>query len=317
MLYKRLGNTDVFISLISMGGHEYLPSGLSRGFNEDMQLAIKPGYIFEGFGQEARRQVLRTAFEHGINFFDVTQDLEKEALGRNLREVKPPYEIYVQTRPELFGYTYDRNNVKLANYELLRAEVQRILKLIQRERVDFLNMPFMQAALDNDPDYMDKINHNIRELKREGLIRFAVADTFSGESTYLTQIERGTFDAIYINFNFADYCPAEKVLPLAAAKGLGVFAREAFMKGELFHMAEEIVLGDTTALVAAALRWVLAHEAVTTLTYGTGKPRNLLSALRVLRNTTVLAADAPLLAKIKGSERFKAYESRKTREFLG
>ena len=82
MLYKRLGNTDVFISLISMGGHEYLPSGLSRGFNEDMQLAIKPGYIFDGFGQEARRQVLRTAFEHGINFFDVTQDSEKEALGR-------------------------------------------------------------------------------------------------------------------------------------------------------------------------------------------------------------------------------------------
>ena len=119
------------------------------------------------------------------------------------------------------------------------------------------------------------------------------------------------------NFSFADYCPAERVLPLAAAKGLGVFAREAFMKGELFHMAEEVGLGDTTALVAAALRWVLAHEEVTTLTYGTGKPRNLLGALHVLRNTTVLAADAPLLAKIKGSERFKAYEGRKTREFLG
>ncbi len=317
MLYKRLGNTEVFISLISMGGHEYLASGLSRGFNEDMQLAIKPGHIFEGFGQEPRRQVLRAAFEHGLNFFDVTQDSEKEALGRNLREVKPPYEIYVQTRPESFSYTYDKNNVKLANYELLRAEVQRILNLIQRERVDFLNMPFMQAALDNDPDYMDKINYNIRELKREGLIRFAVADTFSGESMYITQIERGTFDAIYINFNFADFCPAERVLPMAAAKGLGVFAREAFMKGELFHMAEEVGLGDTTALVAAALRWVLAHEQVTTLTYGTGKPRDLLSALRVLRNTTVLSADGPLLGKIKGSKRFRAYEARKTREFLG
>lgn len=316
MLYKRLGKSEVFISLISMGGHEYLPSGLSRGFNEDMQLAIKPGYIFEGFGQEARRQVLRTAFEHGINFFDVTQDSEKEALGRNLREVKPPYEIYVQTRPESFGYTYDKNNVKLGRYDLLEAEVQRILKLIQRERVDFLNMPFMKAALDNDPDYMGKINYNIGRLKREGLIRFAVADTFSGESTYVTQIERGSFDAIYINFNFADFHPEEKVLPRAAAKGMGVFAREAFMKGELFHMAEEIGLGDTTALAAAALRWVLAHEEVTTLTCGTGKQRNLLSALRVLRNATVLADDGPLLEKIRGSQRFRAYESRKTHEFF-
>jgi len=160
MLYKRLGKLDVFLSIISMGGHEYLPSGLSRGFNEDMKLAIKPGHIFDGFGQEARRQILRTAFDNGINFFDVTQDSEKEALGRNLKEVKPPYEIYVQTRPESFGYTYDKNNVKLGNYDLLRAEVQRILKLIQRERVDFLNMPFMKAALDNDPDYMVKIHYN-------------------------------------------------------------------------------------------------------------------------------------------------------------
>jgi aryl-alcohol dehydrogenase-like predicted oxidoreductase len=317
MFYKRLGNTEVFISLISMGGHEYLPSGLSRGFNEDMQLAIRPGYIFEGFGQDARRQILRTAFEHGINFFDVTQDSEKEALGRNLAEVRPPYEIYVQTRPESFGYTYDKNNVKLATYGLLKAEVERILTLIRREAIDFLNMPFMKAALDADPEYMDKINYNIGELKREGLIRFAVADTFSGESTYMTQIERGAFDAIYINFNFADHHPEEKVLPRAAAKGIGVFAREAYMKGELFRMAEEIGLGDTSGLAAAALRWVLAHEEVTTLSVGTGKPRNLLSALGVLKNMTVLAEDAPVLEAIRRSQRFKAYQSRKTQEFFG
>ena len=317
MLYKRLANLDVFISLISMGGHEYLPSGLSRGFNEDMQLAIKPGYIFEGFGQEARKQILRTAFDNGINFFDVTQDSEKEALGRNLQEVKPPYEIYVQTRPESFGYTYDKNNVKLATYDLLKAEVQRILKLLHRERVDFLNMPFMKAALDNDPDYMEKISHNIGELKKEGLIRFAVADTFSGEFTYMTQIGRGCFDAIYINFNFADFHPEEKVLSAAAGKGMGVFAREAFMKGALFRMAKDIGLADTARLADAALRWVLAHDAVTTLTYGTGKPRNLLNALRVLQNATFTEEDAAMLDRIRKSERFERYESQKTQEFFG
>lgn len=308
MLYKRLANLDVFISVISMGGHEYLPSGLSRGFNEDMQLAVRPGHIFDGFGQEARKQILRTAFDNGINFFDVTQDSEKEALGRNLREIKPPYEVYIQTRPESFGYNYDENNVKLAKYDLLKAEVQRILKLMQRERIEFLNVPFMQAALDNDPDYMDKINHNIRELKREGLIRFAVADTFSGEATYLTQIDRGCFDAIYINFNFVDCRPAERILPRAAAKGMGVFAREAFMKGELFRMAEEVRFGDTAGLADAALRWVLAHDEVTTVTYGTGKPRNLLNALKVLKSATFTEEDGAILEQVKKSERFKGYE---------
>jgi len=31
--------------------------------------------------------VLSIAFDQGINFFDVTQDSEKEALGRNLKEI--------------------------------------------------------------------------------------------------------------------------------------------------------------------------------------------------------------------------------------
>jgi hypothetical protein len=40
MIYKKIGSTDVEISIFAMGGHEYLPDGLSRGFNEDfMDLA--------------------------------------------------------------------------------------------------------------------------------------------------------------------------------------------------------------------------------------------------------------------------------------
>ena len=35
MLYKKFGNTELQISIFAMGGHEYLPDGHSRGFNED------------------------------------------------------------------------------------------------------------------------------------------------------------------------------------------------------------------------------------------------------------------------------------------
>jgi len=34
MIYKKFGKLDVDISIISLGGHEYLPTGASRGFNE-------------------------------------------------------------------------------------------------------------------------------------------------------------------------------------------------------------------------------------------------------------------------------------------
>jgi hypothetical protein len=46
---------SVKVSILSMDGREYLPDGRSRGFNENFNLAVKPGYIFEGFGQEERK----------------------------------------------------------------------------------------------------------------------------------------------------------------------------------------------------------------------------------------------------------------------
>lgn len=315
MIYRKLGNLDVDISVIAMGGHEYLPSGESRGFNENFELAVQPNYLFEGFGQAARKQVLTAAIENGINFFDVTLDSEKEALGRNLREVAPPYELYVQTRPEGMAYTYDPYNEKMAKYELLKAEVQRMLKLLRRERIDFLNLPFMQAALDHDPEYLEKISNNIQALKKEGLIRFACADTFSGEYTYLKQIEAKCFDAVYINFNFGDSRGAAKVLPLAHENGMGVITRETYMKGKLFKMAEEAGIADKSKVASAALKWSLMQDSITTAVYGTGKVKNLLGAIDVLRNLVFDEEDARIIAQIKETEMFKAFEASKDLEF--
>lgn len=112
--------------------------------------------------------MLSLAYQNGINFFDVTQDSEKEALGRNLKEMPPPYEIYIQTRPEGMVYTYDPNNAKMAQYAVLKAEVERGLKLLQRDCLDFLNIAFMKSALDHDPEYLGKIKSNIGRLKKRG-----------------------------------------------------------------------------------------------------------------------------------------------------
>jgi predicted aldo/keto reductase-like oxidoreductase len=316
MIYKEIGHTGVKISIVSMGGHEYLPNGRSRGFNENFELAIRPGYFFEGFGQERRREVLALAYQNGINFFDVTQDSEKEALGRNLKELLPPYEIYIQTRPEGMVYTYDPYNAKMAQHALLKAEIQRGLKLLQRDCLDFLNIAFMKSALDHDPEYLEKIKYNIGRLKKEGLIRFASADTFSGEQTYLKQIEAGCFDTVYINFNFADAGAKRRVLPAAKEKGLAVISREAFMKGELLKMGDEVGLKDRSQLTDIALKWNLSHEEVTTVVVGTNNPDHLIKNLEVLRDLKLTDKEKSLIEKIKTSSIYKAYEERKIREFF-
>jgi aryl-alcohol dehydrogenase-like predicted oxidoreductase len=317
MHYKKLGQTGIEISILSMGGHEYLSDGRSRGFNEDFNLAVTPGYIFEGFGADRRKKNLAIAFEHGINLFDVTQDSEKEALGRNLMEISPPYEIFIQTRPEGMVYTYDLYNRKMAQYNLLKAEVQRSLKLLKRDRLDLLNIAFMQSALDHDPQYLDKIKNNVERLKKEGLIRFVCADTFSGEATYLSQIESDAFDAVYINFNFADHGAIRKVFPATTEKRLGVISREAFMKGQLFHMADEIGFSERSKLAQAALKWNLSNEAVTTVVIGTNNPEHLKKNLAVLDNLEITDEDINIIESIKRSNIYQTYEKNKLSEFYG
>jgi aryl-alcohol dehydrogenase-like predicted oxidoreductase len=316
MIYRKLGRSGLDISVFSMGGHEYLPDGRSRGFNEDFVLATKPGYLFEGFGQERRRQILSIAFDNGINFFDVTQDSEKEALGRNLKEIPPPYEIYIQTRPEGMVYTYDPSNRKMADYDLLKSEVQRSLKLLQRNHLDFLNLAFMRAALEHDPQYLAKISFNVAALKKEGLIRFACADTFSGETTYLQQIQAGCFDAVYINFNFADCGAKSQVFPAAKAEGIPVITREAFMKGALFKMADEVQLKDRNRLAAIGIKWNLSHQDVATVVVGTSNPQHLRSNLAALEHLELSEEECSIIEKIKTSPTYKAYQGRKNKEFF-
>lgn len=316
--YSRLGKTGVNVSVLGMGGHEYLPDGGgSRGFNEDLTLAATPGHIFEGFGDKNRIEVLKAAYELGINFFDVTMDSEKEAIGRNLKEVPPPYEIYIQTRPEGMAYTYDKNNVKMARLDTLRNEAARILKLIKRDTIDFFNIAPMKDAFDNDPDYLDKIGHNLSVLKKEGYIRFACADTFSGEEIYLKMINSNHFDVVYINFNFGDYKAVEKVFPLTKERNLGVVVREAYMKGNLFKMAKEAGISDTSIVADAALKWCLSQEAVNMVVYGTGKVSHLNSAANVLNDLSLTKGEYELIHKIKETKLYKDFEASKTIEFLG
>ncbi len=317
MIYRQVGDSDVQLSAIGLGGHEFLPDGSSRGFNEDFAEAVKPGYVGKGYGAEGRRKILAAAFEQGINFLDVTIDPEKEALGRNLKEVIPPFEVYIQTRPEGMGYRYDEHNAKMAQYPLLKAEVERVLTLLQRDRIDFLNFPFMQTALDHDPEYLDKISDNISRLKQAGLIRFATADNFSGESTYLAQANAGCFDSLAMNFNFADHGASRAVIPQARERGLAVISREVFLKTKLFQMGEEIGVTDRNLLARVSLKWNLSVEGVTTALVGAHTPEQLYNSLSVLDDLAIQPDEAELLEQLRTSDTFKTVSAQRTGRFWG
>lgn len=309
-----LGRTGLTVSALALGGHEYLPDGRSRGFNEDMKLAVTPGWIGAGYGGERRRAVLAKAWELGIDVLDVTIDSEKEALGRNLREVPPPYPVLVQARPEGMCYSYDRHNRKLLDLALLRAEVQRGLALLKRDAVDLFNVGLLAWSIDNDPEYLPALAHNLATLKREGLIRFAVADSFSGERLYLAMVASGAFDAVNLDLNLGDAQGLARVVPAARAAGLGVIAREAFFKGELFRIGAAAGLEDRAALARAAIRWV-AKQGPDLLIVGVDDAAQLAANAAAL-DAPLDAGDEALLDRVRRSEGFARYEKAKADEFL-
>ena len=132
----------------------------------------------------------------------------------------------------------------------------------------------------------------------------------------MKQIDNECFDAVYINLNFADYCGKRKVLPTAKQNGLAVISREAFMKGELFRMGDEVGFKDRSKLAQIALKWNLSNEEVTTVVVGTSNPDHLLKNLEVLKGVELSNGEKDIIETVKTSSIYKAYELRKTKEFF-
>ncbi len=205
-------------------------------------------------------------------------------MGRVLREVDVKDGVLIQTRPEGMVYTYDPHNQKMADYDLLRAEAIRALKLIQREVIDIYNFAFMADALENDPDYLDKIADNIQKLKAEGLIRFASADTFSGPETYAKQYDKGCFDTTFINCNPLAKATFGDTIAKAKKQEMGILGRVLFQKAKVFAVAEEKGYTDKAQIAKALVKWAVKDSGVHAIVMGVSSPEQLAENLTALED---------------------------------
>jgi aryl-alcohol dehydrogenase-like predicted oxidoreductase len=188
---------------------------------------------------------------------------------------------------------------------------------LQRDTIDILNFAFMQEALEADSAYMDRIGDNIQRLKHEGLIRFASADTFSGQHVYLQQIGSGHFDSIFIHYNVTEKAIEENVVPNAVRQGMAILTREVFRKGQLFRMAAEAGIFDRGAVARAAIKWVLQNDDVSSAVLGVSSVEQLEEDIAVLDEAAMTGEDQAIIVAICATELFKSEYGRRYARFLG
>ena len=209
--------------------------------------------------------VLRTLFEAGGSVVDSS----------------PMYGRSEQVTGDLLAETGTRAKTFLATKvwtrgrEEGRRQIERSMKLLRTDSLDLLQVH-------NLSDWKVQLA-TLRELKATGRIRYlGVTHYTSGAYADLEAVMRGeALDFIQVNYSADDRAAEERILPLAADRGMAVLVNLPFGGGGLLRRVRTKVLPDWAAGAGCTtwaqlfLKFVLAHRAVTCVIPGTANPEHM------------------------------------------
>lgn len=282
---RRLGNTSLAVSPIALGGL----------FTSDL-----------GGGVSATVDVLRHAFELGVNFIDTAPAYanSEQTLGQALALVgNTPDPLILSTK--LGGRPKPFNAQDPAQ---LSASVEESLRLLKRDHIDLLiiHEPDRPGQYDwwSDPQAVaGPVIEVMDKLKQAGKIRYTgVGGTTVNEMLHV--IESGQFDVLLTAFNYSVLFreAALELLPAAQRLGMGVMAGSVMQQGGLAKrydaqlkrkpawmsaarhaqfLALYALLDDTgLTLPEIGVRFAAAHPAVSCVLVGTSKTAHLEAAVQ-------------------------------------
>jgi aryl-alcohol dehydrogenase-like predicted oxidoreductase len=287
MRYRVLGRTGLRVSEIGFG--TWAIGG-----------PAKLGPMVTGWGAVDDSESVRameTAFDAGVNFFDTadvygdghSEELIGEAFSGARRDrILIASKFGNQTTPE--GQWIKDFSPKVA-----RAALEASLKRLATDRIDLyqLHTPHPDFRIAQLEDTVDELER----LKVAGKIRFY--GTSIGPVTHgIELIDKGWGDVLQVRFSILENEPAEKLLPLAMKRKVGIIIRVPlasgyltgkFTKGVQFPpddhrsgmsqpqrdaMVEKVsrlsflTEGKGRTMAQAALQYILSYEGVSTIIAG-------------------------------------------------
>ncbi|MBI3615548.1 MAG: aldo/keto reductase [Candidatus Omnitrophica bacterium] len=252
------------------------------------------------------RSALKRALELGVNFFDTAyvygNGHSEQLLGQVLRENQRP--VFVATKVPSKNMEWPANpktpisKAFPTDWILHCTEIS--LKRLGLEAIDLLQLHVWTDAWVDAEEW----RRAAQQLKRQGKIRaFGVSVNDHEPESVLKLAATGEIDSVQVIYNLFDQSPAQKLFPLCQEHGVAVIARVPFDEGSLagaFTLQTRFPRGDWRAgyfrgerlketcerveklkgeflrpgipdLSALALKFVLAHPAVSTVIPGMRK----------------------------------------------
>jgi aryl-alcohol dehydrogenase-like predicted oxidoreductase len=215
--YRVLGRTGLRVSALALG---------------TVELGLDYGIALPGeFGRPAESEAVRlvhAALDAGINLLDTARAYgESEAvLGRALRGRREQAVLATKVRTTRDdGTTPGGDELR----RLMEQSLDTSLRLLQTDYVDIWQIHNVDDAL---LARLDVVAEVFAVARRMGKLRAAGGSTY-GASAPLAALETGLFDMLQVTYSVLDQRLADRVLPMAAERGVGVVVRSILLKGAL------------------------------------------------------------------------------------
>jgi aryl-alcohol dehydrogenase-like predicted oxidoreductase len=272
MEYRKLGSTDMNVSVLGFGGSEI-------------------GY--ERISPRTAERLLNEALDAGLSVIDTAECYmrSEELIGDAVGKRRSEYYLFTKC-----GHERGWSHPDWRPESLLRT-IERSLKRLKTDCVDLLQLHSCSEAELRQGDVIDAL----KRARERGHTRYI---GYSGDShAALYAVQCGEFDTLQTSINIADQEALDLFLPVAVKQNLGVIAKRpvanvAWQNGRrppsdfyarpywerLQKLQYEFLQGDLKASVATALRFTLTVPGVHTAIVGTRKPG------RFAENAAALAA---------------------------
>lgn len=275
---RQLGKSDLYVSEIGFGA---------------MSLDVRD--------EKTSIRILHEAIDRGINFIDTADLYERgrneELVGKALKGKRD--RVVLATKVGNRWEECKEGWYWGPNKAYIKEAIQHSLKRLQTDYVDLYQL---HGGTLEDP--IDEIIEAFEELKEAGYIRYYGISSIR-PAVIRQYVKRSNIVSVMSQYSILDRRPEESVFPLLLEHNIGVIARGPIAQGvlssrgeekitekgyldysphelrELLHQLKSLVRPERS-IEQIALKYVLAHPAITTTIPGASRMEQLLQNLKTI-----------------------------------